>query len=118
MAAIKKFWEKLKSGIKLPGWISWQSVLVVVVILFFIGVMIWSEPIGKLLTTATKTPSRATLTPTVQPGTPTPIPEELRESPTQTNGIILGSIILVLIIIIGAVSRMLFHRKNSNLSEK
>lgn len=117
MAALKRFWEKIKS-IKRPAWLSWQFVLVIAVILFFIGVMIWSEPLGKLLVTATKTPSSATLTPTVKPGTPTPIPDELKESPSQTNGIILGSVILVLIIIIGAVSRMWFHRKNSRQDNK
>lgn len=114
MAALKKFWEKLTSRFKKPAWMTWQSVLVIGVILFFIVVMIWSEPLGKLVVSATHTPSHATPTPTVQPGTPTPIPEELRETPVQTNGIILGSVILVLIIVIGAVTRMFFHGKNSN----
>jgi hypothetical protein len=116
MASIKVFWEKLKTRLKKPGWLTWQSFLVIAVVVFFVVVMIWSEPLGKLFAPATKTPSTIRFTPTVKPGTPTPIPAELLESATQTNGIILGSVILVLIIVIGAVSRMLIHRNKRKSS--
>lgn len=107
---MKSWWKKITSRFKKPAWITWQSFLVILVIVFFVVVMIWSEPLSKLITTPTKTLSPWRYTPTVKPGTPTPIPVELQESPSQTNGIILGGVILVLIIVIGAVSRMLMHR--------
>lgn len=118
MAPIKRLWERIKSRLKKPTWITWQSFLVILVIVVFIVVMIWSEPLSKLLTAPTKTLSPLRYTPTVKPGTPTPIPVELQESPSQTNGIILGGVILVLIIVIGAVSRMLMHRNCPRHSKK
>jgi hypothetical protein len=119
MASFKVFWQKIVNKIKLPGWLTWQSFLVILVIVLFVVVMIWSEPLAKIISPrATATSSIIRITPTVKPGTPTPIPEELLESDTQTNGIILGAVILVLIVVIGAVSRMIFHGRNRKSSIK
>jgi len=109
---------QIQKKIKRPAWLSWQLFLVILVILIFVVVMIWSEPLANLIARPTLTTGMMKFTPTVEPGTPTPIPAELLESDTQTNGIILGAIILVLIIVIGSCFQNVLSSQKAHSSKK
>ncbi|HWQ46952.1 MAG TPA: hypothetical protein VN376_08800 [Longilinea sp.] len=91
---------------KRPKWFNLQTILMSGVILFFLIVILWSEPIAHLFFPPAPTlPISVTLT--VLPGTPTAIPDELIASSDQTNSIILGSVVLVLIIVGGVIGALI-----------
>jgi hypothetical protein len=118
MAKIRHIWQQFRQKIKLPGWLTIQVVIVGLVALLFIAMMIWNEPIVSLFIKPTSTPLVITIVPTVQPGTPTPLPEEWVESSQQTNGIIFGGSIMILIIVISVVSLMLRNRNPSSAYDR
>ena len=85
------------------------------ILLFLVVAQTCSNPIPR--STATPSPSpHVTPSPVVLEGQgfpgATPLPAELLENRDQTNGIILGSAILVLIIIGGTLSVLLRRRKD------
>jgi hypothetical protein len=104
--------KQKKISLRMPKWLNIQTVLMGCVLLFFLIVIMWSEPIAHIFFPPAPTLSIAR-TPTVLPGTPTAIPLELVASSDQTNSIIMGSVILVLIII-GGVSGALIRRTPKN----
>ncbi len=57
-----------------------------------------------LLNVSTNSPSLEPPTPTSSGPTPTPFPPELVANREQTNGIILGTVVLVLIIVVGTLA--------------
>ncbi len=118
MAKLRQIWQRIRQKIKLPGWLTIQVVIVAAVALLFISMMIWNESIVSLFIKPTSTPMAITISPAVQPGTPTPLPGEWAESSQQTNGIIFGSIIMVLIIVISVVSMMLRKRNPSSTQDR
>ncbi|MGB9799771.1 MAG: hypothetical protein ACPLUL_06730 [Thermanaerothrix sp.] len=89
---------------------------ILLILAFLIGAQAWKSPHSSSSLTVTLTPTLvATPTPVViteDQGEPiaTPLPAELLENATQTNGIILGSAILVLIVIGGTLSVILRRR--------
>ncbi len=109
MAKIKDLWQK----IKFPKWLTVQLVIVVVVLLLFIAIMIWNEALVSLFIKTPGASLAGTKTPELNSGTPTPLSGEWLETSQQTNGIIFGSIIMVLIIVISVVTLML--RKDRGL---
>lgn len=109
MAKIKDLWQK----IKFPKWLTVQLVIVVVVLLLFIAIVIWNEALGSLFIKTPAASLAGTKTPALRPGTPTPLSGEWLETSRQTNGIIFGSIIMVLIIVISVVTLMV--RKDRSL---
>jgi len=89
-----------------PVWI-----LLGIVSILFLGLMVASNQLPEHPAIDVVAQS-AELTPTPQPAlttefSNTPIPQEYLANATQTNGIIFGSVILVLIIIIGTLGVML-----------
>jgi hypothetical protein len=109
MGKIKDSWHRFWKRLKIPGWLTFQLAIVVIVALLFLAIMIWNEALASFFFKRTAVPQAGTLTPTVEPGTPTPLPLEWLESSQQTNGIIFGSIIMVLIIVVSVV--VLLFRK-------
>lgn len=86
---------------RLPRWINFQNLLFLSVILTFIIIVLWSENISGYFEEIRLRDISYTFTPTILPGTPTPLPAEWLASAEQTNGIIIGVIIILLTIIIG-----------------
>ncbi|WP_322806959.1 hypothetical protein [Thermanaerothrix sp.] len=91
---------------------------VLLILAFLVGAQAWKSPRPSPSVTAALTPTLvATPTPVMieDQGEPTatPLPAELLENATQTNGIILGSAILVLIVIGGTLS-VILRRRNDN----
>jgi len=86
---------------KLPRWINLQNLVFASVIIAFIIIIIWSEDISHFLEAIRLNDVQTTPTPSILPGTPTPLPAEWLASAQQTNGIIFGAVIIILLIIAG-----------------
>jgi hypothetical protein len=102
---IRRIRKKLRK--KLPDWVNFQNLIFLTVILAFIVIVVWSESISQLITPKQSEYSIVTRTPTILPGTPTPVPAELLSSAEQTNGILIGAIIIVFSIIVGTIVMIL-----------
>lgn len=86
---------------RLPHWINLQNLVFASVITAFIIIIIWSEDISYFLEAIRLNDVQTTPTPSILPGTPTPLPAEWLSSAQQTNGIIFGAVIIILLIIAG-----------------
>lgn len=94
---------------KVPGWLNFQSLILILVLVIFLSIFLWSDPIANLILPPTATSARMLLTPTILPGTPTPLPPEYIQT-DQTNSVVLGGIVLVLIVIGGTLSIIMRKR--------
>jgi len=90
---IFKFVERLRK--KLPGWMNFQNLIFFIVILAFIIIVIWSEPLSHFFEEKQSADMVITACPTILPGTPTPLSEEWVRSAEQTNGVQLFFVISV-----------------------
>jgi hypothetical protein len=88
---------------KLPRWINLQNLVFSSVIIAFIIIIIWSEDISHFVEAIRLNDVQAIPIPSILPGTPTPLPDEWLTSAQQTNGIIFGAVIIILLIIAGTV---------------
>jgi len=86
---------------RLPHWINLQNIIFLTVIFAFIIIVIWSEDISLYFENIRFQDVRTTPTPTVLPGTPTPLPAEWLSSAEQTNGIVFGALIILVAILAG-----------------
>lgn len=99
------FFRKIKA-IYWPYWLNRRTLILLIIALVFLGALSLAEPLPR----ADKY-SYANLTPTpsaeaLQAGMPTPLPQEYLENANQTNGILLGGVILVLIVVLGTLSAL------------
>jgi hypothetical protein len=95
----------------LPRWINFQNLIFLTVIIAFIIIVIWSEDISKFFGTFRLEETGFTPTPTVLPGTPTPLPLEWLTSAEQTNGIVFGALIILIAILAGAAAIIIRDRQ-------
>jgi len=93
-----------------PDWFNLQNLLFIFVVIFFIVIVIWSESLFQSLENDMQTGPDTAGTATILPGTPTPLPEELIRSASQTNGIILGAIIIILTVLAGTAAILIRDR--------
>jgi hypothetical protein len=105
---IKKSLERIRG--MLPKWVNFQNLIFLVVFLAFILIVIWSESLSLFFTVDRTTELVPILTPSILPGTPTPLPEELLRSGEQTNGVIMGAIIIILAIVTGSTAILIRDR--------
>jgi hypothetical protein len=96
---------------KLPNWVSFQNLIFIVVFLAFILIVVWSESLSLFFSADRTAELVPVLTPTILPGTPTSLPEELIRSGEQTNGVILGAIIIILAIVTGSTVILIRDRE-------
>lgn len=109
MSELKKYIDRIRE--KLPKWASFQNLIFIVVFLAFILIIVWSESLSLFFAANRTAELVPVLTPTILPGTPTPLPEELIRSGEQTNGVILGAIIIILAIITGSTAILIRDRE-------
>lgn len=95
---------------RLPRWINLQNIIFITVIFAFIVIVVWSEDISQFFESVRFQDSRVTATPTVLPGTPTPLPVEWLSSAEQTNGIVFGAVIILVAILAGVAAIVLLDR--------
>lgn len=96
---LEEFRAKMRK--RLPHWINLQNIIFLTVIIAFIIIVIWSEDISLFFENIRFQDARTTPTPTVLPGTPTPLPAEWLASAEQTNGIVFGALIILFAILAG-----------------
>ena len=102
---IQKTRENLRE--KLPNWINLQNIIFFSVIIAFIIIVIWSDAISAFFTPIEPAVSGITPTATTLFGTPTPLPAEWLSSADQTDGIMVGGIIIIVTILVGTVAIVL-----------
>ena len=95
---------------KLPGYINLQNIIFFSVIAAFIVIVIWSDAISAFFTPVEPVRAGITLTPTTLFGTPTPLPAEWLVSAEQTDGILVGGIIILTTILVGT-SAIIFRNR-------
>jgi hypothetical protein len=102
--------EKIKKRSK-PG-VQWnfQNLIFIAVVIIFAVSVIWSEPISHLFSGINLQDVNLTPSPTTLPGTPTPLPVEYFSNAEQTNGVLLGVIVLGGIIIAGTLGILIRDR--------
>ncbi|BBB47842.1 hypothetical protein [Pelolinea submarina] len=87
----------------LPSWVNFQNFIFITVILAFVSIVMWSESWARNL----ESRGVATVTPTLISGNPTPLSPELIASPEQTNGILLGAIVILFAVVVGTLVMVL-----------
>ncbi len=119
---MKRFYQKLKSTDPTGRSIV---ICILLVLIVFVAANAMSEPLPSLargLPAAAPTeglvPVRPSVTPhqigteTAEPTpTPTPVPPELLENADATNGIIIGTVLLVIIVLTGTIAGINLRRK-------
>jgi hypothetical protein len=96
---LEEFRAKMRK--RLPYWINLQNIIFLTVIIAFIIIVMWSEDISLFFENIRLQDVQTTPTPTVLPGTPTPLPAEWLSSAEQTNGIVIGALIILVAILVG-----------------
>ncbi|MDO9547006.1 MAG: hypothetical protein Q7J07_09710 [Pelolinea sp.] len=106
---LRKFIERIRGY--LPKWVSFQNLIFITVFLAFIFIIVWSESLSLFFSVNRPAAIAQLPTPTILPGTPTPLPEELLRSSDQTDGVILGAIIIILAIVTGSIAILIRDRE-------
>ncbi len=91
----------------LPDWVNFQNLIFITVILAFVIIVAWSESMSEYFAEARLAEFGATGTPAVLPGTPTPLPAEWISSAEQTNGILVGALIILFAVLVGTLAMVL-----------
>ena len=95
---LHEFIDRMRN--KLPKWMNFQNLIFLLVIMAFI-IILWSEPLSYFFKGEQSVDADSTATPTMLPGILTSLPEEWIRSAEQTNGVILGAIIIILAVVAG-----------------
>jgi len=97
---LHKFIDRIRN--KLPKWMNFHNLIFLIVILAFI-IILWSEPLSYFFEGEQSIDVAFTAAPTMLPDIDilTSLPEEWIRSAEQTNGVILGAIIIILAVVAG-----------------
>jgi len=95
---LHEFIDRMRN--KLPKWMNFQNLIFLLVILAFI-IILWSEPHSHFFKGEQSVDAASTAIPTMLPDILTSLPEEWIRSAEQTNGVILGAIIIILAVVAG-----------------
>jgi hypothetical protein len=89
---------------------NFQNLIFIGVLVIFAISVIWSESISHLFSGFNLQDKTLVPSPTTLFGTPTPLPADYLSSPNQTNGILLGVLVLSVIIIAGTIGILIRDR--------
>ncbi|MGD0707848.1 MAG: hypothetical protein ABSA51_05285 [Anaerolineaceae bacterium] len=104
--------EKSSSASKNTYWPTPQILIMAVIGLLFLVMLVWSEPFTDLYMRPHPTATQLAVTSTpLPPGVPTPLPEKYIQTNQQTDTIIIGATLLLLIILGGTMSFILRNRR-------
>jgi Ca2+/Na+ antiporter len=95
---LHKFIDHMRN--KLPKWMNFQNLIFFLVILAFI-IILWGDPLSYFFKGEQSVDAASTAAPTMLPDILTSLPEEWIRSDKQTNGVILGAIIIILTVVAG-----------------
>lgn len=99
-----------KERLRLPVWLNLQTGVILVVVVLFLVMLFWSEGLARLLFPGILGSFPPTPTPLPLSDITSSLPAELLETGSQTNAIVVGAGILVLIIVIGIVTHLRSQR--------
>lgn len=103
--------NKKKFKDRIPSWINFQNLLFLIVILVFLAIVLWSDSLSRYFQQSAASDMDALFTATTLPGTPTPLPDEWMSSAEQTNGIILGAVVIIIAITAGTAVILIRDRE-------
>jgi len=108
--------EGFKADVRklISRWINRQNLIFLIVIAAFVVIILWSEDISHYFENIRIQDMQPPLTPTVLPGTPTPLPAEWLTSPEQTNGVVFGALVILILIIASTVIILIRDRHQSS----
>ena len=89
---------------------NFQNIVFLAVVVIFAVSLIWSESISHLFGGINLQDANPLPTPTTLWGTPTPLPADYFSNSEQTNGVLLGAVVLGLIIIAGTIGILVRDR--------
>ena len=89
---------------------NFQNLVFIVVVIIFAVSVIWSESISHLFSGINLQDQNLVPTSTTMPGTPTPLPAGYFSNSEQTNGVMLGVLVLGVIIIAGTIGILIRDR--------
>ncbi len=106
---ILEFASKSRKKVReiLPNWVNFQNLIFLTVIVSFLIIVVWSESISQFFQPNAAVGLPISITPTILPGTPTPVPAEFLASAEQTNGILVGAALILFSILVGTVVMIL-----------
>lgn len=105
---LHKFFDRMRN--KLSKWMNFQNLIFLIVILAFIIIILWSEPLSYFFEGEQSVDVASTAAPTTLPEILTSLPEEWIRSAEQTNGVVLGAIIIILAVVAGTAAILIRDR--------
>jgi uncharacterized membrane protein (DUF485 family) len=93
------------------SWINIQNLFFLIIFLVFFITVVWSDQISMLVSGWKQQDYSIIPTITTLPVTPTPLPSEWLTAPIQTNGVIMGGLLLVLIVLVSTFFIMASDKK-------
>lgn len=110
MKPIKESFRLFIQKLKTFKWLNVRVTLFVVVAVLFLFLLVWGEPITHFLSDTENQSIQAVLTPSSISGSQVEIPPEVISINRQINLDVIGAIILVLVIIVGTLTNILYKR--------
>lgn len=89
---------------RLPDWMDRRTLVLLIIATIFLMTLVFSEPLQQPLSRYGGVATATLITPGAE--STSSMPPEWEENSEQTNGILLGGVILVLIIVVGSYSVM------------
>lgn len=111
MTKLQNFWIGLKTKIQNTPWLTLQLFLTALVVLIFLGLIIWSGPISRLMAPDAYAPTPTVSISTKPVPTETGVPLEYRLNAQQPNINILGAGLMVLIVFVGTLTHLVYRKK-------
>lgn len=103
-------WQRFLQKLKTFRWLNVRFILFLLVAVLFLFLLFWGEPITHFLSDTENQSVQAVLTPSSISGTQVEIPPEVILINRQINLDVIGAVILVLVIVIGTLTNILYKR--------
>ena len=110
MKPIKESWQLFLQKLKTFRWLNVRFVLFLIVAVLFLFLLFWGEPITHFLSDTENQSVQTVLTPSSISGIQVEIPPEVISINRQINLDVIGAVILVLVIVIGTLTNILYKR--------
>jgi hypothetical protein len=111
MMKISDFWIKIKTRIQRTPWLTLQLFLTALVIFIFLGLIIWSGPISRIMAPQAYNMTPSPTASSTAAEAPTGVPLEYRLNAQQPNINVLGAGLMVLIVFVGTLTHLAYRKK-------
>jgi hypothetical protein len=111
MTKLQDFWIRLKTRVRQTPWLTLQLFLTALVVFIFLGLIIWSGSISRLMAPEAYSPTPTASMSTTAVSTETGVPLEYRLNAQQPNINVLGAGLMVLIVFVGTLTHLAYRKK-------